>query len=99
TTIYSLADRGWSQRRIASGVGDQSRNGTRYLRLAKPAISITGSEEPPRSTGKLHGVPDLPPHYLTRQADVADLKQMLFAGGANHTCCLRHGNRSARLKD
>jgi hypothetical protein len=26
-------------------VGDQSRNGRRYLRLAKPAISIVGSEE------------------------------------------------------
>src|SRR5208283_1399643 len=33
--------------------------------------------------GKLHGVPDLPPHYLPREADLADLKQKLLAGGAN----------------
>ena len=45
TTIYSLADRGWSQRRIASELGINRETVRRYLRLAKPAISITGSEE------------------------------------------------------
>ena len=45
TTIYSLADRGWSQRRIASELGINRETVCRYLRLAKPAISITGSEE------------------------------------------------------
>src|SRR6202040_3811362 len=45
TTIYSLADRGWSQRRIASELGVNRETVRRYLRLANPAISITGSEE------------------------------------------------------
>ena len=45
TTIYSLADRGWSQRRIASELGINRETVRRYLRLAKPAISIAGSEE------------------------------------------------------
>ena len=45
TTIYSLADRGWSQRRIASELGINRETVGRYLRLAKPANSITGSEE------------------------------------------------------
>jgi predicted transcriptional regulator len=45
TTIYSLAERGWSQRRIASELGINRETVRRYLRLAKPAISITGSEE------------------------------------------------------
>lgn len=33
--------------------------------------------------GKLHGVPDLPPHYLPREADLVGLKEKLFAGCAN----------------
>ena len=37
----------------------------------------------PRSMGKLHGVPELPPHYLPRAAYLAGLKQKLLAGGAN----------------
>ena len=45
TTIYSLTDRGWSQRRIASELGINRETVGRYLRLAKPAISIIGSEE------------------------------------------------------
>jgi predicted transcriptional regulator len=45
TTIYSLAERGWSQRRIASELGINRETVRRYLRLGKPAISITGSEE------------------------------------------------------
>jgi hypothetical protein len=46
TTIYSLADRGWSQRRIAGELGIDRETVGRYLRLAgkaKPAISTTGS--------------------------------------------------------
>ena len=45
TTIYSLADRGWSRRRIASELGINRETVRRYLRLANPAISIAGSEE------------------------------------------------------
>jgi predicted transcriptional regulator len=45
TTIYSLAQRGWSQRRIAKELGINRETVGRYLRLPKPAISITGSEE------------------------------------------------------
>jgi transposase len=45
TTIYSLADRGWSQRRIASELRINRETVGRYLRLAKPAISTTGVEE------------------------------------------------------
>src|SRR5580692_7192276 len=37
----------------------------------------------PISMGELHGVPELPPHYLPRAADLAGLKQKLLAGGAN----------------
>jgi predicted transcriptional regulator len=46
TTIYSLADRGWSQRRIARELGISREMVDRYLRLAeaKPAISTPGSE-------------------------------------------------------
>jgi transposase len=47
TTIYSLADRGWSQRRIARELGINRETVGRYLRLAekaKPAISTAGSE-------------------------------------------------------
>ena len=39
--------------------------------------------QPPRLMGKLHGVPELPPHYLLREADLAGLKQKLLSGGAN----------------
>src|SRR5258708_17676528 len=42
TTIYSLAQRGWSQRRIAKELGINRETVGRYLRLPKPAISITG---------------------------------------------------------
>jgi len=45
TTIYSLANRGWSQRRIASELGINRETVGRYLRLAKPAIPTTGVEE------------------------------------------------------
>src|SRR5260221_12980463 len=47
TTIHSLADRGWSQRRIARELGINRETVGRYLRLAekaKPAISTLGSE-------------------------------------------------------
>jgi len=44
TTIYSLHDRGWSQRRIGRELGINRETVGRYLRLAKPAISTTGSE-------------------------------------------------------
>jgi hypothetical protein len=39
--------------------------------------------QPPRSNGKLYGVPELPPHYLSREADLAGLKQKLLASSAN----------------
>ena len=39
TTIYSLADRGWSQRRIASELEINRETVRRYLRLRNPAIS------------------------------------------------------------
>jgi hypothetical protein len=38
------------------------------------------TSQPPRSTGKLHGVPDLPPHYLPRDVDLDGLKQKLLRG-------------------
>jgi transposase len=47
TTIYSLADRGWSQRRIARELGINRETVGRYLRLAenaKPAILTPGFE-------------------------------------------------------
>ena len=45
TTIYSLADRGWSQRRIARELGISRETVGRYLLLAqlvKPTISTPG---------------------------------------------------------
>jgi predicted transcriptional regulator len=45
TTIYNLADSGWSQRRIANELGINRETVGRYLRLKKPAISIGGSED------------------------------------------------------
>jgi hypothetical protein len=44
-TIRSLADRGWSGRRIARELGLNRETVGRYLGLAKPAISTTGFEE------------------------------------------------------
>ena len=41
TTIHSLADLGWSQRRIASELGINRETVGRYLRLAKSANSIS----------------------------------------------------------
>ena len=52
TTIYSLADRVWFERRIARELGISRETVGRYLllaRLAKPAIStpgVVGSKEP-----------------------------------------------------
>jgi predicted transcriptional regulator len=51
-TIYSLADRGWSQRRIASELGINRETVRRYLRLAKPAIPIAGEHAEAGPTGK-----------------------------------------------
>ena len=44
--IYSLHDKGWSQRRIARELGLNRETVGRYLRLAKPAISTAGFLEP-----------------------------------------------------
>ncbi len=45
TTIYSLAQRGWSRRRIAKELGINRETVGRYLRLPKPAISAAGFED------------------------------------------------------
>ena len=37
----------------------------------------------PPNVARLHGVPELPPHYLAREAELAGLKQKLLAGGPN----------------
>jgi hypothetical protein len=42
TTTNGLAERGWSQRRIASELGINRETVGRYLRLGKAAISTTG---------------------------------------------------------
>jgi transposase len=47
TTIYSLAERGWSQRRIASELGINRETVGRYLRLGNSAVSIAESEDGP----------------------------------------------------
>jgi hypothetical protein len=44
TTIYSLAERGSSQRRIASELGINRETVSRYLRLGNTAIAIAESE-------------------------------------------------------
>jgi transposase len=45
TTIYSLAERGWSQRRIASELGINRETVSRYLRLVKASDSAAGVED------------------------------------------------------
>jgi NB-ARC domain/SEFIR domain len=45
-------------------------------------LRFESSKEQDRSMGKLHGVPELPPHYLPREADLAGLKQKSLAEGA-----------------
>jgi transposase len=45
TTIYSLAQRGWSRRRIAKELGINRETVGRYLRLPKPAVSTAGFED------------------------------------------------------
>jgi predicted transcriptional regulator len=45
TTIYGLAERGWSQRRIASELGINRETVARYLRLGNASISTTKSED------------------------------------------------------
>jgi tetratricopeptide (TPR) repeat protein len=47
---------------------------------AEPSISTAPF---PPSLARLHGVPELPPHYLSREVDLAGLKQKLLAGAAN----------------
>jgi hypothetical protein len=47
---------------------------------AEPSISTAPF---PPSLARLHGVPDLPPHYLPREANLVDLKQKLLDGGGN----------------
>jgi hypothetical protein len=42
TTIYSLADRGWSQRRIASELEINRETVRRYLRLAFVCAELAG---------------------------------------------------------
>ena len=73
TTIHSLADRGWSQRRIARELGINRETVGRYLRLAdsaKPAISTPGSEDGTESkpailTPGLEGKPEAKPAIST----------------------------------
>ena len=44
-TICTLYGRAWSRRRVARELGIDRETVGRYLLLAKPAISTTGSEE------------------------------------------------------
>jgi hypothetical protein len=46
----------------------------------EPSISTTPF---PPSLARLHGVPDLPPHYWPREADLARLKPKLLSGDAS----------------
>jgi NB-ARC domain len=39
--------------------------------------------QPTRLMGELHGVPGLPPHYLSRAEDLAELKQKLLGADGN----------------
>jgi transposase len=70
TTIESLAELGWSQRRIASELGLDRETVRRYIRLAKPAISTSGSKglpgpKPAISTPGSEGPPDPKPAIST----------------------------------
>ena len=49
----------------------------------KGAESAISTAPFPPNVARLHGVSDLPPHYLPREADLAGLKQKLLAGGVN----------------
>jgi hypothetical protein len=46
------------------------------------ALGVSAAPFPP-NVARLHGVPELPPHYLPREEVLAGLKQRLLASGAN----------------
>src|SRR5271165_4391830 len=46
------------------------------------ALGVSAAPFPP-NVARLHGVPELPPHYLPREEVLAELKQKLLASGAN----------------
>jgi hypothetical protein len=46
------------------------------------ALGVSTAPFPPE-LGRLYGVPELPPHYLPREAHLGGLKQKLLDGGAN----------------
>jgi hypothetical protein len=43
------------------------------------ALRFREAEVAHQEIGKLHGLPDLPPHYLPRAADLAELKRNFLA--------------------
>ena len=70
------------------GYEDLYRRLTNQPRAIKPELGKLRSLPPAErksegALGKLRGVPELPPHYLAREADLAGLKQKLLAGAAN----------------
>ena len=49
----------------------------------KRAESAISTAPFPPNLARLHGAPELPPHYLPREADLAGLKQKLLSGDAS----------------
>jgi TIR domain/NB-ARC domain len=48
----------------------------------RATLDVSGAPFP-LNVARLYGVPDLPPHYLPREADLAGLKQRLLSGDAS----------------
>jgi hypothetical protein len=75
TTIYSLADRGWSQRRIARELGINLETVGRYLLLRDfqnqpfrhPALKEIGKPNPAISTSDVNGSGESKPGHFERR--------------------------------
>ena len=77
TTIYTLADQGWSRRRIARELQVNRETVGRYLReRAKPAISIPGSE-----AGSFSGADPKPAIPITGPGGAAESKPAISITG------------------
>jgi transposase len=74
-TICTLDGRGWSRRRIARELGIDRQTVGRYLLLAKPAISTTGSEE----AGEVKSAISTPGKSVGRKSQCEPLVEVIMA--------------------
>jgi transposase len=93
-TIITLAQRGWSQRRIARELAVDRETVKRYAPPAKPASNPTaGSEGPKPATNPTAGFSPGPPSRCEphREAIAAALERGLTAQRIHQDLCAEHG--------